>query len=69
MIAAVTRYRVIGGEYQDAAFAKLIPGTETMAGSFADETRARTEWTCLTCCPNRGAAATVRLAIVAERLH
>jgi hypothetical protein len=39
------RYWVIGGEYQDPDFRALIPGTETMAGPFEDERRARTEWT------------------------
>ncbi len=64
-----TRYWVIGGEYQDAAFAKLVPGTETMAGPFPDERRAETEWRRLTCCPDRSPAATVRYSIAREALH
>lgn len=61
------RYWVIGGEYQDAAFGALVPGTEKMAGPFADERRARTEWTRLTCCP--ASTATTRYSIAAERVH
>jgi hypothetical protein len=40
-----------------------------MAGPFDCERKARTEWTRLTCCPDRSAAATVRYSIAAERLH
>ena len=61
------RYWVIGGEYRDAGFAALVPGTETMAGPFADERRARTEWTRLTCRP--AATATTRYAIAAETIR
>ena len=31
------RYWVIGGEYRDSDFGALVPGTEKMAGPFADE--------------------------------
>ncbi len=55
-----TRYWVIGGEYEDPAFQALIPGTEKMCGPFQDERQARTEWTRLTCCPDRSPCATVR---------
>jgi hypothetical protein len=64
-----TRYWVIGGEYQDPAFRTLVPGTETMAGPFEDERRARTEWTRLSCRPERSPCATVRYSIATERLH
>ena len=64
-----TRYWVIGGEYEGADFRALVPGTETMAGPFEDERRARTEWTRLSNCPDRGSAATVRYAIAAETMH
>ena len=64
-----TRYWVIGGEYRDPAFQALIPGTEKMVGPFDCERKARTEWTRLTCCPDRSAAATVRYSIAAERVH
>ena len=64
-----TRYWVIGGEYRDPSFAALIPGTETMAGPFADERRAKTEWQRLTCCPDRSPCATVRYSIAAERVN
>jgi hypothetical protein len=63
------RYWVIGGEYQDPDFRALIPGTETMAGPFADERRARTEWVRLTCCPESRNMATVRYSIAAETVH
>ncbi len=63
------RFWVVGGEYRDPDFRALIPGTETMAGPFEDETKARTEWTRLTCCPDRSAAATVRYSIASERVH
>ncbi len=63
------RYWVIGGEYQDEKFGALIPGTETMAGPFDDEHKARTEWTRLSCCPERSRLATVRYSIAAETVH
>ena len=63
------RYWVIGGEYEDPGFSALIPGTEKMCGPFEDEQRAKTEWTRLTCCPDRSPAATVRYSIAAERVH
>ena len=31
------RYWIVGGEYRDPEFTALVPGTETMAGPFADE--------------------------------
>ena len=64
-----TRYWVIGGEYQDAEFGKLIPGTEIMAGPFPDEVKAKTEWQRLTCGPDRSPCAAVRYSIAAEALH
>jgi hypothetical protein len=64
-----TRFWVIGGEYRDPAFQALIPGTEKMAGPFADEARARTEGQRLTCCPDRSPCATVRYSIAAERVN
>jgi hypothetical protein len=64
-----TRYWVVGGEYRDPAFSALIPGTETMAGPFESEARAKTEWQRLTCCPDRSPCATVRYSIAAERLN
>ena len=60
------RYWVIGGDYADAAFARLVPGTERMVGPFADARRARTEWTRLSRRPT--ATATTRFAITTERL-
>jgi hypothetical protein len=63
----MTRYWVIGGEYEDAGFRVLVAGSERMAGPFEDEARARTEWTRLTRRPD--CAATTRYSIAAERLH
>ena len=63
------RYWVIGGEYEDAEFGHLVPGTEKMAGPFDDEHKARTEWTRLTCCPEKSGNATTRYALAAETLH
>jgi hypothetical protein len=60
-------YWVIGGEYRDAGFSDLVPGTEKMAGPFHDERRARTEWTRLTYCPT--ATATTRYSIAAETIR
>ena len=60
-------YWVIGGEYRDACFSALVPGTEKMAGPFRDERRARTEWTRLTYCPT--ATATTRYSIAAETIR
>jgi hypothetical protein len=58
------RYWVIGGEYRDAEFGALIPGTERMAGPFSDVRKARTEWTRLTRCPGSNAA--TRYSIASE---
>jgi hypothetical protein len=63
-----TRYWVIGGEYRDPQFTRLVPGTETMAGPFEDERKARTEWTRLSCCP-AGGSATTRYGIAAEPIR
>ena len=63
------RYWVIGGEYEDEKFAHLIPGTETMAGPYDDEHKAKTEWTRLSCCPEKSRCATIRYSISAETLH
>ena len=62
-----TRYWVVGGEYADAAFRALIPGTEKMVGPFEDERKARNEWIRRTNCPQGGA--TTRFAIATESLH
>lgn len=61
------RYWVIGGEYEGADFGALVPGTERMAGPFTDESRARTEWTRMSCAPNSNA--TTRYAIATEPLR
>ncbi len=61
------RYWVIGGEYRDADFGALVPGTEKMVGPFDDEHRAKTEWTRLSHCPET--KATTRYAIAAEALR
>ena len=63
------RYWVIGGEYQDTQFRALVPGTQTMAGPFDDERRARTEWTRLSCCPDSSRNASLRYSIAAESVH
>ena len=62
-----TRYWVVGGEYDGPDFRSLIPGTETIAGPFEDERKARTEWTRLTCCPH--STATTRFSIAAEAVQ
>ena len=62
------RYWVIGGEYCDADFRSLIPGTEKMVGPFDDERKARNEWTRLTCCPQT-LPATTRYSIAAEAVQ
>lgn len=59
-----TRYWVIGGDYADCQFGAIEPGTETMAGPFDDELRARTEWQRLTFRDKCGA--TTRYAIAIE---
>ena len=62
------RFWVIGGECDGPDFRALIPGTETMAGPFADETKAKTEWQRLTCCPEQRSA-TLRYSIATEAIH
>ena len=64
-----TRYWVVGGEYEGPDFRALVPGTEKMIGPFECERKARTEWTRLTCCPDRSPCGTVRYSIASETLH
>ena len=63
------RYWVIGGEYEDSGFNALVPGTERMCGPFDCEQKARTEWTRLTCCPEKSRNATTRYSIASESVH
>jgi hypothetical protein len=42
------RFWVIGGNYRDCRFKQLEPGTEIVAGPFADQLHARMEWQRLT---------------------
>ena len=63
------RYWVIVGEYDGPDVRALVPGTETMAGPFDDERKARTEWTLLSCCPDKSRSATLRYSIAAETVH
>ena len=63
-----TRYWVIGGDYEDADFGHLVPGTETMAGPFDDERKARNEWLRLTYRPGTDPA-TTRYSIATETMH
>jgi hypothetical protein len=63
------RYWVIGGEYDGPDFRALVPGTETMAGPFDDARKARTEWTRLSCRPEKSRCATLRYSIAAESLQ
>ena len=42
------KYWVIGGEYEDGGFGGIRSGSHIVAGPFADELRARTEWQRLT---------------------
>ena len=60
-----TRYWIVGGEYGDAEFSVLVPGTETMSGPFVDERKARNEWMRLTYAPGTDPA-TTRYTIAAE---
>lgn len=57
------QYWVIGGEY-DAQFRGLLDGTQRVAGPFANELRARTEWQRLTF--HDGCCATERYHITVE---
>jgi hypothetical protein len=63
-----TRYWIVGGEYEGPDFRALVPGSETMAGPFEDERKARNEWLRLTCCPGTDPA-TTRYSIATETMH
>jgi len=58
------RYWVVGGEYRDCGFCELEPGTEVIAGPFADELKARMQWQRLTFRDH--CAATERYSICVE---
>ena len=62
------RYWIVGGEYEDPDFRALIPGSETMAGPFDDERKARNEWLRLTYRPGTDPA-TTRYSIATETMH
>ena len=57
------KYWVVGGEY-DPQFARLLDGTQRVAGPFGNELRARTEWQRLTF--RDGCCATERYHIAVE---
>ena len=61
----MTRYWVVGGEYEGADFRSLVPGSERLAGPFEDERKARNEWMRLTYAPRAGSA-TTRYTIASE---
>ena len=61
------RYWVVGGEYRDCRFDKVLPGTEEISGPFPDINRARTEWTRLTFRDHLGA--TTRYVITEEAMR
>lgn len=52
---------VVGGDYADPDFTRLVPETARVAGPFADAAKAKKEWTRLTFCDH--ARATTRYAI------
>ena len=60
------RYGVMGGDYPVPRFRSLTPGTETMPGPFEDEMKPRTEWTRLSCCPEKSRVCTIRYSIATE---
>jgi hypothetical protein len=63
----MTRYWVVGGEYEGSDFRSLVPGSERVAGPFENERKARNEWIRLTYCPN--VTATTRYSITSEGLR
>lgn len=44
MMESAKRYWIVGGEYEDAAFERLVSGTEKLVGPFADKTNAEQAW-------------------------
>jgi hypothetical protein len=61
----MNRYWVIGGEYEDMARRRLVPGTERLAGPFESERKARDAWLRLTRAPGTRPA-TTHFTIVTE---
>lgn len=43
-IPANRRFWVIGGEYDDTAFRRIVPGTETVVGPFGSREEALRTW-------------------------
>jgi hypothetical protein len=64
-----TRYWVIGGDYQQADFSRLVAGTEIILGPFADHQAAKYEWTRLTNKPGARESTTTRYSIASEELR
>ena len=58
------RYWVVGGEYCDCCFKKLVPGTETVHGPYHEELHAQNEWKRLTYRDH--CTATMRYSIAVE---
>ncbi|MHB1219293.1 MAG: DUF4170 domain-containing protein [Alphaproteobacteria bacterium] len=44
MSQANMRYWIVGGEYEDAGFERLVTGTEKLVGPFADKSNAEQAW-------------------------
>ncbi len=57
------RYWVIGADFADEGFQRIVPGTETMAGPFANRDRASTEWRRLTFRDRIGAMTRFSIAV------
>ncbi|MEQ7874078.1 hypothetical protein ABDK56_08735 [Sphingomonas sp. ASV193] len=43
-----SRYWIVGGDYADCDFDRIVPGSEQVHGPFGSERRAQTEWKRLT---------------------
>jgi hypothetical protein len=39
-----SRWWIVGGEYEDAQFARLVDGTERVVGPFVDKAEAEAKW-------------------------
>lgn len=44
MLKADTRFWIVGGEYDDQNFERLVRGTERLVGPFANRTAAEHAW-------------------------
>ncbi|MEQ9815695.1 MAG: DUF4170 domain-containing protein [Azospirillaceae bacterium] len=61
------RFWIVGGDYSDTSFRDLKPGSQTLAGPFADYDRALSQWRQLAEASRHNATARYTIAVEQAR--